>query len=142
MNILCIGDIVGRNGAETLISQLKYIKQDYNIDFVIANGENATTGNGINKNRADYLFDGGVDVITLGNHAFSKREVGVLFKEKYPIVRPLNMPKKTPGEGCIIKTCNGHKIAVINLVGRVFMNPCVCPFEAADAILKEIDAKK
>ena len=60
MNILCIGDIVGRNGAETLISQLKYIKQDFDIDFVIANGENATTGNGINKNRADYLLDGGL----------------------------------------------------------------------------------
>ena len=141
MNILCIGDIVGRNGAETLISQLKYIKQDFDIDFVIANGENATTGNGINKNRADYLLDGGVDVITLGNHAFSKREVGMLFKEKYPIVRPLNMPKKTPGSGYIIKKCNGHDIAVVNLVGRVFMNPCDCPFAAADELLSQIDAK-
>ena len=108
LNILCIGDIVGKDGSETLVSQLKYIKQDYDIDFVIANGENATTGNGINRDRADLLLDGGVDVITLGNHAFSKsKQVQEVFSLKYPVIRPLNMPEGTSGEGYIIKECCG-----------------------------------
>lgn len=141
MNILCIGDIVGRSGSETLVSQLKYIKQDYNIDFVIANGENATTGNGINRERADMLIDGGVDVITLGNHAFSKaRQVNELFNLKYPVIRPLNMPQETNGNGYIIKECNGKKIAVVNALGRVFMTPCDCPFNAVKNLLKSIEA--
>lgn len=140
MNILCIGDIVGRSGAEMAAAQLKYIKRDYDIDFTIANGENATTGNGINRQRADFLLDSGVDVITLGNHAFSKHEVSQLFKEKYPIIRPLNMQRGTPGEGYIVKTAAGKKIAVINLIGRVFMQPCDCPFLGAAEIIKKLDA--
>lgn len=141
MNILCIGDIVGRSGSETLVSQLRYIKEDYDIDFVIANGENATTGNGINRERADMLLNGGVDVITLGNHAFSKeRQVKELFAAKYPIIRPANMPDGTDGEGYIIKECGGKKIAVINALGRAFMTPCDCPFNAVKNILKNIEA--
>lgn len=141
MKVLCIGDIVGRNGTETLVSQLKYIKSDYGVDFVIANGENATTGNGINRERADLLIDGGVDVITLGNHAFSKsKQVTELFNLKYPIIRPLNMPCGTNGEGYIIKECGGKKIAVVNLLGRVFMTPCDCPFAAVKNLLNDIDA--
>lgn len=132
---------MGRNGSETLVSQLKYIKQDYDIDFVIANGENATTGNGINRERADLLLDGGVDVITLGNHAFSKpKQVSELFNLKYPVIRPLNMPEGTAGNGYIIKECGGKKIAVVNALGRVFMTPCDCPFNAVKELLKNIDA--
>ncbi len=141
LNILCIGDIVGKDGSETLVSQLKYIKQDYDIDFVIANGENATTGNGINRERADLLLDGGVDVITLGNHAFSKsKQVQEVFSLKYPVIRPLNMPEGTSGEGYIIKECCGKKIAVINALGRVFMTPCDCPFAAVKNLLQKIEA--
>ncbi len=141
MNFLCIGDIVGRQGSEMVAAQLKYIKQDYDIDFVIANGENATTGNGINRERADMLLDCGVDVITLGNHAFSKsKQVTELFRDGYPIVRPINMQKATPGEGFIIKTCGGKKIAVINAMGRVYMIPGDCPFTAIKECISEIDA--
>ncbi len=141
MNFLCIGDIVGRCGCEMVASQLKYIRQDYNIDFVIANGENATTGNGINRERADMLIDSGVDVITLGNHAFSKaKQVTELFSSKYPVIRPINMQKSTPGEGYIIKTVNNKKIAVINAVGRVSMLPSNCPFTAVKECMDNIDA--
>lgn len=131
MKILCIGDIVGRSGAEMVASQLKYLKMDYEIDFVIANGENCTTGNGINRQRADLLLEAGVDVITMGNHTFSKREVIQLFEENYPILRPLNLQRGTPGKGYLVKTAGGRKIAVINLIGRAFMQPCDCPFLAA-----------
>ncbi len=141
MNILCIGDIVGRSGTETVTSQLKYLKQDYDIDFVIANGENATTGNGINRERADMLLDCGVDVITLGNHAFSKaKQVSELFRDGYPVIRPINMQKGTPGEGYIIKNCGGKKIAVINAMGRVYMLPGNCPFTAVRECIDQIEA--
>ncbi len=141
MNFLCIGDIVGRSGCEMAASQMKYIKQDYDIDFVIANGENATTGNGINRERADMLLDSGVDVITLGNHAFSKsKQVCELFRDKYPVIRPINMQKSTPGSGYIIKTAGNKKIAVINAMGRVSMIPSNCPFTAVKECMDEIKA--
>lgn len=140
MNILCIGDIVGKNGAEMVASQLKYLKQDYDIDFVIANGENANTGNGINRERADFLIDAGVDVITLGNHAFSKPKVTELFNDGYPIIRPANMGEGTSGPGYIIRTVCGRRVAVINLIGRVFMREADCPFEAALNLISTLDA--
>ena len=140
MNILCIGDIVGKSGAEMLASQLKYLKQDYDIDFVIANGENANTGNGINRQRADFLLDAGVDVITLGNHAFSKPKITELFNDGYPIIRPANMQEGTSGHGYIIKTVCGRRVAIINLIGRVFMQDADCPFEAANRLISELDA--
>lgn len=140
MKILCIGDIVGKSGAEMVASQLKYLKMDYEIDFVIANGENCTTGNGINRQRADLLLEAGVDVITMGNHTFSKREVIQLFEEDYPILRPLNLQRGTPGKGYLIKSAVGRKIAVINLIGRAFMQPCDCPFLAAQDCIEKLAA--
>jgi len=140
MNILCIGDVVGHTGAEMVSCQLKYIKQDYDIDFVIANAENAATGNGITKENADLLLNAGVDVITMGNHTFSKKDIIKLFDEKYPIIRPLNMQRGTPGAGYIIKNCAGRRIAVINLIGRVYMQPSDCPFLAVKDCIGSIDA--
>ena len=83
MNIICIGDVVGRSGVEMVAGQLRYLKQDYDADFVIANGENAANGLGIDRWSADALLDAGVDVITTGNHAFSKKAIFELFEEKY-----------------------------------------------------------
>ncbi len=130
MKILCIGDIVGTPGCEMVFSQLKYIKQDYDIDFCIANGENAATGNGITASKAEKLIDAGVDIITLGNHGFTKAEAGELMNSGFPMVRPINYPLSAAGKGCIIKECCGKKIAVINALGRVYMNPIDSPFEA------------
>mgnify|MGYP002543360757 CR=1 FL=1 len=140
MNILCIGDVVGRLGAEMVKSQLPYLKQDYNIQFVVANGENATTGNGINQQRLELLLDAGVDVVTMGNHTFSKKAILELFQQNYPIIRPANYPQGTPGNGWIVRTCQGRKIAVINLIGRTFMNPVDCPFQQMEHILQELEA--
>ena len=140
MNVLCIGDIIGRSGAETVAAQLPYLKKDYAIDFVIANAENSTTGNGINRDRADFLLDHGIDILTMGNHTFQKKNIFPLLEEGYPIVRPLNMPKKTAGTGCIVKTVQDKKIAVINLIGRVYMSPADCPFSAVDDLLSTLEA--
>ncbi len=137
MNILCIGDIVGQAGVQTVMSDLSYLKKEHDIGFCIANGENATTGNGITKERADMLLDAGVDVITMGNHLFRKREVFELFKMGYPILRPANLPPQVPGKGAMVIKAQGAKVGVISLIGRVNMHPADCPFRAAD---KEIEA--
>ncbi len=141
MNILCIGDIVGTPGCEMVYSQLKYLKQDYNIDFVIANGENAATGNGITEEKAEKLITCGVDVITLGNHGFAKPDASRLMNSGFPMVRPINLPEGTPGNGIIIKECLGKKIAVINALGRVYMNPINSPFEAVKSAVDKISDK-
>lgn len=141
MNILCIGDIVGTPGCEMVYSQLKYLKQDYNVDFVIANGENAATGNGITSEKAEKLIDCGVDVITLGNHSFSKPDAARLMTGGFPMVRPINLPEGTPGSGLIIKECMGKKIAVINALGRVYMNPVNSPFEAVKSAVDSLAGK-
>ncbi len=139
MNILCIGDVVGRNGVEMVSSQLKYLKQDYNASFVIVNGENAANGFGIDRWGADRLLDAGADVITTGNHAFSKKEIFALFDEKYPVIRPLNCDE-TKGSGYIIKEKEGVKIAVINLLGKVFMKNENDPFSAARELIDNLEA--
>ncbi len=141
MKVLCIGDIVGTPGCEMVHSQLKYIIDEYDIDFVIANGENAATGNGITQQKAEALVEAGVDVITLGNHGFEKPDATKLLNSGFPIIRPANLPDSTPGNGYIIKEVKGKKIAVINLLGRVFLPPINSPFEKAAAILDEISSE-
>ena len=140
MKILCIGDIVGTPGCEMVISQLKYIISDYDIDFVIANGENVSTGNGITSEKAHKLADCGVDVITLGNHSFNKAEASQLMNNGFPMIRPINYPEKTPGKGFIIKECKNKKIAVINALGRVYLNPIDSPFDAVMNCVNEISS--
>ncbi len=139
MNILCIGDIVGKSGVEMVAGQLRYLKQDYDIDFVIANGENAANRLGIDRWCADTLLEAGVDVITTGNHAFSKKSIFTLFEEKYPIIRPLNSDEKR-GNGYIIKECQGKKIAVVNILGKVFMLNENDPFKVARELVDSIEA--
>ena len=107
MKVLCIGDIVGTPGCEMVCSQLKYIIADYNIDFVIANGENGATGNGITEQKANALIEAGVDVITLGNHGFEKPDALKLLNSGFPIIRPANLPDSAPGKGYIIKEVRG-----------------------------------
>ncbi len=139
MNIICIGDVVGRSGTEMAAGQIKYLKQDYDADFVIINGENAAGGLGIDRWSADMLLDAGADVITTGNHAFSKKEIYTLFDEKYPIIRPLNCDEER-GSGYIIKECLGLKIAVVNLLGKVFMKNVIDPFKPARDFVDMVDA--
>lgn len=139
MRFLIIGDIVGTCGVEYLQKHLNSIKKLNKIDFVIANGENSTpVGKGINRAVAQTLYNCGVDVITMGNHTFNNYEINKLFDDGFPIIRPANLPPETAGEGYIITDFFGTKIAVVNLLGRVYMECVDCPFRKADSIIEKI----
>lgn len=139
MRFLIIGDIVGNSGVDYLQKHLDSIKKLNKIDFVIANGENSTpVGKGITKAIAKTLYSCGVDVITMGNHTFNNYEINKLFDEDFPIIRPANLPPETAGEGYLITDFFGIKIAVINLLGRVYMECVDCPFRKADSIIEKI----
>ncbi len=141
MNILCIGDIVGRPGRDYLKRNLASIKKEYNIDFVIANGENSAGGVGITKSTYEDLISMGIDAITLGNHTWAKREVIEFINTADRLIRPANYPSNNPGKGYIILGAENKKIAVINLCGRVFMDAIECPFSTMDTVLEEIQGK-
>ncbi len=138
MKILIIGDIVGKNGVDFVRKHLNSLKKLNDIDFCIANGENAANGNGISREAANSLIHAGVDVITLGNHAFDKKEVSTLLAEGFPIVRPANYPEGTAGEGYIEVDAGNHTICVINALGRINLECLDCPFRSVDKILNKI----
>jgi metallophosphoesterase (TIGR00282 family) len=141
MNILCIGDIVGRPGREALAYALPKIKKEQGIDFVIANAENASGGSGLIPKNADEILGLGVDVLTMGDHVWDKPEIfSYLQEHQQKIVRPANFPEGTPGVGwTIVKASNGVLVGVINLLGRTFMRYNVlCPFLALESIVLKI----
>jgi metallophosphoesterase (TIGR00282 family) len=139
MNILCIGDIVGKPGRNFINTRLPKLIQEYKVDFVVANGENCAHGVGITKKTYDELVYAGVDVITLGNHTWSKKEVIEFIDDKENLIRPANFPANNPGRGYTIVEKAGKRIAIINLVGRVYMESYDCPFRKADEILASIE---
>jgi metallophosphoesterase (TIGR00282 family) len=144
MNILCIGDIVGRPGREAVAYALPKIKDEHGVDFVIANSENASGGSGLIPKNADEIFKMGVDVITMGDHVWDKPDIVPYLQEHQgKIVRPANYPEGVPGAGWTIATAsNGVKVGVINLLGRTFMRYNVlCPFKALDEIIAQIKDK-
>ena len=139
INILAVGDITGKVGYKTLVQKLKSIIKLYDIAFTVANGENAA-GLGITKNQANELLDCGVDVITLGNHTWSKREIIPFLDDSKNILRPSNFSPQVPGRGWGIYDTNHGSICVINLVGRGGMNvENENPYFEADKILKQIN---
>ncbi|ABO50438.1 metallophosphoesterase [Desulforamulus reducens MI-1] len=142
MRVLMIGDIVGRPGRRAILDNLQALRKELNIDFVIANGENAAGGHGITKEIAKQLFATGVDVFTMGNHVWNKKEIIAYIEKERKIIRPANYPPGTPGAGYnIYETNSGHSIAVINISGRIFMQELDCPFRKIDKILEEINSK-
>jgi metallophosphoesterase (TIGR00282 family) len=144
MNILCIGDIVGRPGREALAIALPKIKKEHSIDFVVANAENASGGSGLIPKNADEILGLGVDVLTMGDHVWDKPEIFPYLQEhQQKIVRPANFPEGTPGVGwTIARASNGVKVGVINLLGRTFMRYNVlCPFLTLDSIVAQIKAE-
>ncbi|MDP2940581.1 MAG: TIGR00282 family metallophosphoesterase [Candidatus Omnitrophota bacterium] len=141
MKILFLGDIVGNPGREAIFKLLPGIKSEYKIDLTIANCENAAGGAGITPSVAEELFKLGCNVLTAGDHIWDRREIiEILDKEKF-ILRPLNFPVGTPGNGwCIYELPLGTKIAVVSLLGRVFMKPLIeCPFRAISNILPQLE---
>ncbi|MCK4852020.1 MAG: TIGR00282 family metallophosphoesterase [Candidatus Omnitrophica bacterium] len=139
MNILFLGDIVGRPGREIIHQVLPdYIKKR-EIDFVIANGENAAGGSGVTPRIAEQLFAGGIDVLTSGDHIWKKREIYDYLEHTDRLLRPANYPWGVPGKGStVVHAADGRKVAVVNLVGRVFMEPVDCPFIAVKEEIKKL----
>lgn len=137
MKVLLVGDIVGRPGRNTFNQVVARLKEEGRIDFVIANGENAASGRGPTPEIANALLDAGADVITLGDHAWDSREMVAGIELETRIIRPANFPKSAPGKGYVrIETPEGS-ITILQLIGRVFMQPNYdCPFQAVDRMLK------
>lgn len=141
MNVLAIGDIIGDSGLRKVRQELPNIIKENSIDFVIANGENTADGMGINKKTYRELLDCNIDVITLGNHTWAKKDV-FQFIENNEIVRPANYPSGVPGKGYRIYKCKDKKIAIINLIGRVSIDILSeNPFLEVDKIIEKIKSE-
>ena len=121
MKILAVGDIVGKTGVQMLKYKLPKIMKDYDIDFVIVNGENAADGMGLTEKLYKEILSVGTDVVTMGNHTWAKKDI-FSFIDDGKIIRPANYPTNNPGKGYQIFHCKNKKIAVINLIGRVTMS--------------------
>lgn len=127
MRIMAIGDIIGSPGRTYLKENLANIKKEFNIDFIIANGENSSSGLGMNPKAATELFSFGINAITLGNHTWRKKDILKIINDTR-IIRPINYLEGTPGNGFRIFNFNNKKIAIINAVGRIYMDPVANPF--------------
>jgi metallophosphoesterase (TIGR00282 family) len=136
MRILFVGDIVGRSGRAIVLERLPALITDWKLDFVAINGENAAGGFGVTEAICGELIAAGGDAITLGNHAWDQREALVFIERVPKLVRPLNFPRGTPGRGAaLLDAKNGARVLVINLMGRIFMNPLDDPFAAVESEL-------
>ncbi|MDX6385455.1 MAG: 2,3-cyclic-nucleotide 2-phosphodiesterase, partial [Blastocatellia bacterium] len=135
MKLLLIGDVVGKPGRTALLDRLQDLKEQHDIDFTVMNAENVAGGFSITAAIADHLFSAGVDVMTSGNHIFDKHEV-IAYIDKQPrLLRPANYPPHTPGKGMWVGEVNGVKVAVMNFLGRVFMQPADDPFRIANELI-------
>lgn len=155
MRILFIGDVVGRSGRAIVQDKLPGLIRDWKLDLVVLNGENAAGGFGITESIYNEFLDAGVDAVTLGNHAWDQREALVFIERAPQLIRPLNFPQGTPGRGAaMIEAKNGARVLVINVMGRIFLDPLDDPFAAierelaacalgrdADAIVIDIHAE-
>ena len=139
LNILAIGDIVGQPGRKILEKKLKNFIKEQNIGFCIANAENAAGGSGITINIAKKLFSHDIDVITMGDHVWKRKEIYDLLQSDQRLLRPANYSPLAHGRGYVaIKTKGDYVVGIINLLGRIFMKPVDCPFRAADAAIEEL----
>ena len=140
MKILCVGDLVGENGLQKLRNDLKNIQEAENIDFTIVNAENVAGGMGITTKIYNELCKMNIDVLTMGNHTWGKKDIFTILKNDN-IVRPANYSRGVPGHGYTIKQKNGMKICVINLIGRTDMGVLSDnPFTCADNIIRNVES--
>ncbi len=148
MRVLVFGDVFGRPGRQAVKSAILKWTRQLEIDFIVINGENAVHGKGINQKVAEEFYQMGVDVITTGNHAWDQSESLSYFEQEPRLLRPYNYPSTSlftpPGRGYGIYTSTNKphlKLAVINLMGRVFMDPIDCPFHKGKALISELHAQ-
>lgn len=138
MRILFLGDVVGRTGRDTVGTELPTLRERLRVDLAIVNAENASHGFGLAPDMARKLFAAGADVITLGNHAWDRKEIIPYIADTPHLIRPLNYPPGTPGAGSVVVTlADGRRALVAQAMGRLFMDPLDCPFRAtADLLAK------
>src|SRR2546429_3551806 len=138
MNILMVGDVYGEPGRQAVAKLVPRLRQEHAIDFAVVNIENAAGGFGVTPAIARQTLEAGADVMTSGNHIWDKREIVEYITKENLLLRPANFPAGTPGAGYVTVKTGPHKVAVVNLMGRVFMLPIDCPFRKADEILPEL----
>jgi metallophosphoesterase (TIGR00282 family) len=139
LNVLCIGDIVGRPGRRIIAGKLKRLVKELDIDCVIANAENAAGGSGLTPQIYNKLLRYGVNLITLGDHTYRKRVIIKTLEVADNIARPANLSEFAAGRGIgVYKTGKGPTVGVISLIGRMFMKPADCPYSAVDKILPQL----
>jgi metallophosphoesterase (TIGR00282 family) len=142
MRLMFLGDVVGKPGRRAVAKILQRLRASEGLEFVVANGENAAGGVGIDPGSARELFAAGVDVLTSGNHIWAKREIVDYLHDSDVLLRPANFAPGTPGWGYTVKSGpRSQPVAVINLIGRVFMSPYDCPFRTADVVLENIASR-
>jgi hypothetical protein len=141
-NILFVGDVVGGLGKRTLLHLLPSLREQHRLDFIVVNGENVAGGLGITSKVAREIFDGGVDVITLGNHTYRHREVYEYLDTEERILRPANFLKSQPGHGtCVVHGADGTRLGVVSISGNLFMNASRHAFSEVDAAVNALTAK-
>lgn len=143
MKVLMIGDVVAKPGRVAVLERIQDLREQHQIDLAIMNAENLAGGFSVTPSLCEQLFATGIDVMTSGNHIFDKKEAVDYIRKQPRLLRPANYPPNTPGSGCWVGEVNGAKVAVLNVMGRVFMPPVDDPFRAIDQLLKALpeDAK-
>ncbi|MDD2568809.1 MAG: TIGR00282 family metallophosphoesterase [Clostridia bacterium] len=141
MKILFVGDISGSPGRKMLEHVLAKVQWEHNIDFTVVNGENSAGGTGIHSKAYNLFMDLGIDAITMGNHTWDNKDIFNIIAKSERLIRPYNLPENTPGRGYTVLPCGDKKVAVVNLLGRVYIGipPADCPFRAMDKLIKEIE---
>src|SRR6266852_3607770 len=138
LTILCVGDVFGEPGRRAVQVLLPKLRKQHDVDLAIVNVENSAAGFGVTPQMARAFLEQGVDVMTSGNHIWDKKEIVEHIAKENLLLRPPNFPAGTPGVGYVTVKTGPHKVAVLNLMGRVFMLPIDCPFRKADEIVPEL----
>lgn len=138
MNVLMIGDVVAKPGRLAVLERIQDLREQHEIDLAVMNAENVAGGFSITPPIGEQLFTAGIDVMTSGNHIFDKREAIDYIARQPRLLRPANYPANTPGSGLWSGEVNGFSVAVMNLMGRVFMPPSEDPFRRADELLASV----
>lgn len=136
IKMLFFGDVVGECGVSLMERELPNLRKKYAAELVIVNGENSAEGNGMSSMSAERLYDCGADIITGGNHTWKRKEVYRRLDDEHYLVRPANYPADAPGLGYAIAEVRGYRVLVMNLLGCVYMEPLMPPYECAERILK------
>jgi hypothetical protein len=136
MRFLFLGDVMGKTGRDAVSERLPGLIETYGFDFVVVNGENASHGKGLTEGHFNDLKAAGADIVTLGDHAFDQRDTLGFIARETSLLRPINMAPGTPGRGAMfVEGRNGHRVLVVNALGRVFMGPADDPFRAVEAAI-------